>query len=212
MADITMYNLAASPNSMKVRIALNYKGIEFDRIDIDFQDQERSAVIDVSGQPLTPVIKHGDTVVYDSRAILRYLDTNFRDTPSLLATDRPAMMELEQEENYARTTVAEPSGIVFRNMMAEDGPDLDACKEASRMIHEATGPYEERLQNQEFLMGDHMTIADITAAPFVWYASIPAEYGGPDNPMMQFFIDNYRLGDGRDKPREWVGRVMRYAA
>ena len=28
--------------------------------------------------------------------------------------------------------------------------------------------------------------------------------------MMQFFIDNLSLGEGRDKTRERVGRVMAY--
>ena len=28
--------------------------------------------------------------------------------------------------------------------------------------------------------------------------------------MMQFFIDNFSLGEGRDKTREWARRVMAY--
>ena len=208
MSDITMWNLGPSPNSMKVRIALNYKGIPFDKVEVDFMDQERAAVVEVSGQPLTPVIKHGDTVVYDSRAILRYLDTNFRDTPSLLSTDRPTMMAFEQEENYARDTIAAPASMIFQQVTSDEAPDLAVCAQASQMMNAATAPYEERLQNQDFLMGDHLTVVDITAAPFVSYAMIPAEAGGPDNPMMQFFSDHFSLGEGREKTREWAMRVM----
>ncbi len=210
MADITMWNLGPSPNNMKVRIALNYKGIPFDTVEVDFMDEERAAVVELSGQPLTPVIKHGDTVVYDSRAILRYLDNNFRDTPSLFATDRQAMMALEREENYARDKISEPAGMVFGQATAEGDPDAAVCEQASQMIHEATATYEERLQNQEFLMGDHLTVVDVTAAPLVSYAMVPAEAGGQGNPLVQFFIDNFSLGEGRDKTREWVGRVMAY--
>ena len=210
MADITLYNLPPSPNSMKVRIALNYKQLPFDRVDIDFEDEERATLVQVSGQPLAPVLKHGDSVVYDSRAILRYLDCNFRDTAPLLSTDRPTMRELEQEENYARGPIAAPIGIMFEQLFAENGPDAAACQEASRMIHDATAPYEERLQNQQFLNGDQMTLVDVTAAPYVFYAMLPPELGGPDNPLHQVFIDHYELGEGRDKTREWVGRVMAY--
>ncbi len=210
MADITMWNLGPSPNNMKVRIALNYKGISFDKVEVDFRDEERAAIVEVSGQPLTPVIKHGDTVVYDSRGILRYLDGNFRDTPSLFASDRPTMMALEQEEDYGRNTISEPVGMVFGQAIAEGDPDLSVCEQASRMIHEATASYEERLQSQDFLMGDHLTVVDATAAPFVSYSMVPPEAGGQDNPMMQFFIDNFSLGEGRDTTREWVGRVMAY--
>lgn len=212
MADITMWNLGPSPNSMKVRIALNYKGIPFDRVEVDIQDHERAGLVEASGQPLAPFITHGDTVVYDSRAILRYLDCNFRDTPPLLAKNRDAMQELEREENYARGAIAEPIGIVFTQLFAEDGPDASECEKASRMIHDATAPYEERLQDHDYLMGDHMTLVDVTAAPYVWYATVPAEMGGPDNPMLQLFIDHYKLGEGRDKTREWVQRVMQYSS
>ncbi len=209
MADITLWNLGPSPNNMKVRIALNYKNISFDTVEVDFMDEERAAVVEVSGQPLTPVIKHADTVVYDSRAILRYLDNNFRDTSSLFATDRPTMMELEREENYARDAISNPVGMVFGQAFAEP-PDLDVLADASRLIREATAPYEERLQSQDFLMGDHLTVVDVTAAPFVSYSMVPQEAGGADNPIVQFFIDNFSLGEGRDKTREWVGRVMAY--
>ena len=209
MSDITLWNLGPSPNSMKVRIALNYKGIPFEMVPVDFMDQERAAVREASGQPLTPVIKHGDAVVYDSRAILRYLDANFRDTPALLASDIPSMREMEQEENYARTAVAEPAGIVFGQATVE-APDLDACRQASQMIHEATAGYEERLQSQEFLMGDQMSMVDVTAAPYVFYATLPPEAAGSDMPIVSFFAGNYSLGEGREKTREWVDRVMAY--
>ncbi len=177
MADITLWNLGPSPNNMKVRIAMNYKSIPFDTVEVDFMDEERAGVVEVSGQPLTPVIKHGDAVVYDSRAILRYLDNNFRDTPSLFATDRPTMMELERQEHYARDAISNPVGMVFGQAF-EQPPDLDVCAEASRLINEATAPYEERLQSQQFLAGDHLTVVDVTAAPYVSYAMVPPEAGG----------------------------------
>ncbi len=37
----------------------------------------------ISGQHLTPVIEHGEVVLFDSAAILRYLDAAFRETPPL---------------------------------------------------------------------------------------------------------------------------------
>jgi len=207
MSEITLYDLDLSPNNMKVRIAMNYKGIPFEKIVVDFMD--RAIVVEASGQPLTPVIKHGDSVVYDSRAILRYLDANFRDTPPLFSADRARMQELESEESAARDNLGAAAGMVFQQALSES-PDLGPCAEASQKINDATAAYEERLAQHEFLMGDQMTVVDVTAAPYVFYAMLPPDAGGPDNPLGQFFIDNFSLGDGRDKTREWAGKVMSY--
>lgn len=210
MSDIVMYNLGPSPNNQKVRIALNYKGIPYEAIPVDFAD--RSNVIEASGQPLTPVIKHGDTVVYDSRAILRYLDNNFRDTPKLFSEDRDTMMEIERLENDARSLMGECVSMVFRQVLSES-PDLEVCEKASRMIHERTADYEERLQDHDFLMGDEMNAVDVTAAPLVFLGMLPPqalEMAGDASPIVQFFIDNFDIGEGREKTREWAMRVIAY--
>ena len=52
-----------------------------------------------------------------------------------------------------------------------------------------------------------MTIADITGATMLFYSMLPGE---PDMDIGKFFYNNYKLGDGRDKTREWVNRVMAY--
>ena len=208
--NIVMYNLGPSPNNQKVRIALNYKGIPFEAIAVDFED--RTNVVEASGQPLTPVIKHGDTVVYDSRAILRYLDNNFRDTPQLFSADRDTMMEIERLENDARSQIGDCVGMVFHEALSES-PSPETCQEASRLIHERTAGYEDRLQNGDFLMGESMTAVDVTAAPLVFLAMLPpqaVEMAGGPGPIVQFFVDNFDLGEGREKTREWATRVIAY--
>ena len=61
-------------------VALGLKGIPYRFQAID--PQERAEVVRLSKQPLTPVLQHGDVVLSDSAAILRYLDANF-DGPRL---------------------------------------------------------------------------------------------------------------------------------
>ncbi len=208
MADVLMYNLQPSPNNMKVRIALNYKGIPFDRVEITPDNQERAEVVAASGQPLTPVIKHGDRAVSDSSAIVRYLEANFPDTPKLLFTERPAMMEAERLERWIRTYINEPVGMVFNQAISET-PDLEVCAEATRLMQERTGELEGRLEGSDWLLGDRMTFVDVTAAPFVSYSMVPAEMAA-HHPIVQFFHDHFQLGDGRDRTRAWCGRVMSY--
>ena len=68
-------------NNFKVRVALGYKGIPYEFRTIDPSD--RDEIHRLTGQFLTPVLQHGDVVLFDSAAILRYLEANFRDTPRI---------------------------------------------------------------------------------------------------------------------------------
>jgi len=205
MSDVVMYDLALSPNNTKVRLALNYKGIPYERIDVP-GDDDRAGIVELSGQPLTPVLCHGDAVVPDSAAILRYLEANFPDTPKILFTDRPTMLEACQLEKWILNNTYNLAGMVFNDFMSGD-PDPAVGEEASRLLHEQTADFESRLEGQDFLMGDSMSFVDMTAAPLVGYGMVPAEVAST-NPVAQHFHDHLSLGADRDRTRAWVARVM----
>ena len=72
-AKITLHELTGSPNNVRVRIGLGYKGLEYQRKPLELTGDfpgDRSEVVKLSGQPRLPVLQHGDTIIYDSRAIL----------------------------------------------------------------------------------------------------------------------------------------------
>ncbi|MGE0713100.1 MAG: glutathione S-transferase family protein [Planctomycetota bacterium] len=83
---LRLYELSLSPNNTKIRMALRYKGVPFEAVEVPPMD--RSMVVEVSGQELTPVIADKGIVLNDSEAILQYLDANYRDTPRLFPSDR----------------------------------------------------------------------------------------------------------------------------
>jgi glutathione S-transferase len=78
--------LSPSPNNIKVRMALRYKGIDFEAMPVDPFD--RKPLREVSGQDLSPVIEDKGIVLNDSEAILPYLDANYPGTPRLFPADR----------------------------------------------------------------------------------------------------------------------------
>jgi glutathione S-transferase len=203
---LKLYDLSASPNSVKIRIALAYKGIPHEKIPVDPRD--RSEIIRLSGQPLTPILTHGSVVIFDSGAILRYLDAAFRETPSLFSRDYDTMHEIEAWELLSRTTLSDPVEIIFEECFAEK-KDPSAAERASRMLHEATARFEERLLKGEWLVGDRMTAADVATAPSVYYGMLPPEVASATS-IARFFAEHLRLGNGRDRTRAWAARVMSY--
>jgi glutathione S-transferase len=76
-----------SHNCIKVRRALELKNLPFETLDI--APLNRNPVATASGQRLVPVLEIGETVVADSSAILRYLESKHPE-PSLLPRD-PAL-------------------------------------------------------------------------------------------------------------------------
>lgn len=205
MSDVVMYDLALSPNNTKVRIALNYKGIPFERIDIPVDD-DRARLVEVSGQPLAPVIRHGDAVIADSAAILRYLDANFPGTPKILFTERSTMMEANQLEKWILANINEPPGMIFTDFMSGE-PDASVGEAASALLHERTADFESRLESRDYLMSETMSFVDITAAPFVAYGMVP-EAAAAQHEIAQHFRDHLNLGADRERTRAWVTRVM----
>ncbi len=203
---VKLYDLAASPNNMKVRIALGYKGIPYEKVPVPPRD--RSEVIRVSGQPLTPVLTHGSAVIFDSGAILRYLDANVRRDPPLFSRDYDTMHEIEEWEHLSRSLLAEPVDRIFEEIFATE-KDPSAGEKASRMLWEATARFEERLSKGEWLVGSAMTAADVSTAPFIYYGMVPPDLAEADS-IARFFAAHLKLGSGRDRTRAWVARVMSY--
>ena len=73
---LTLYELAAgerrfSPYCWRVRMALAAKGLEAERVPIRFSDK---ALLAFSGQDRVPVLRDGDTVVFDSWRIACHLE------------------------------------------------------------------------------------------------------------------------------------------
>ena len=206
---LKLHELPPSPNNQKVRIGLGYKKLPYERhpLSLDGYPGDRSQLVAISTQPLTPVLVHGDRVMFDSGAILRYLDANFPDTPRLFSSDFQTMKTIEKWEWAARAEISGPIGTAFAQAGSPE-PNLDDCVKASALLHELTGPLEAQLAKTGFLAGDTLSAADVTAAPYIWYSMLPEE--AATNPFRRFFHENLKLGDGRDRTRAWVVKVLEH--
>lgn len=208
MADIKILDLAPSPNNMKVRIGLSYKGIPFERVAVALDDAERAGVIAETGQPLTPALIHGDVRLFDSSAILRYIDANFRDTgPRLFSETREGMREIERWERFGQADCIAGVGLTFEQAVSGFQVDEAKKKQANESVAKATEKLEGRLAESPWLAGDAMTAADIICAPPLFYAMLPASLA-EQGPFMKFFHDHLEMPAGREKTRDWVMRVM----
>ncbi|HKQ62687.1 MAG TPA: glutathione S-transferase family protein [Candidatus Polarisedimenticolaceae bacterium] len=203
---LRLYQLENSPNSMKARIALGYKGLPYDRFEVNAQD--RVEIVRLSGQPLTPVLVHDDTVIFDSAAILRYLEANFRAAPPLFAAERQEQKRIEEWERFGRDELYRPIGELFAQARAAQ-PDPAACARASDDLQRLSERIEARLAEADWLVADRLTAADVTCAPLIAFALFSADAAARST-VARFFRERLQLGDERPRTREWAARVITF--
>ena len=180
-------------NNMKVRVALGYKGLAYTFCTID--PGERGEVERISGQHLTPVLVHADTVLCDSAAILRYLDCNFPETPKLFGGSLAEQWEIEDWELFGRTTLANPMLRVVHNRVLGTPLNEEGVADCARAWEDALGRLAMRMAGREWLVGETLSAADITAAAVITRVTR---------------AELFEANPAADALRMWVARVMKY--
>ncbi len=189
----------------RIQLALGHKELDAEYIPIPYDD--RSQVREISGQDLVPVIDHGGTIVYDSPAILDYLDEEFPELPL-----RPPGHGRRAEMGvfidwFNRVWKVPPNAIEAE--LGTDEPDqtkIDAWQEEMRSHLQV---FNNMLAGREYLMGE-FSVADCVAWPFLRYALIP-----PDQEDTYLFhailVANMPLGDDCGRLQDWIRRVAEQA-
>lgn len=163
---LRFWELAPSPNNVKVRMALRYKGIEFDTVVVDAAD--RQPVLDASGQELTPAIEDRGVALNDSEAILQYLDASYPDTPRLFPRLRAGRKECEAWKQQIDATVAAHwlPGFLYAIRRSES---LD--RDSLRKFRDALARLDEELGERESFKDDpEMAVCDLRVAEWAVYA------------------------------------------
>ncbi|MFT5286765.1 MAG: glutathione S-transferase [Planctomycetota bacterium] len=208
--ELILHELPPSPNNVKVRLALGFKGIDYTSkpIDMSVPRGDRADLLAISGQPRTPVLQHGEVVIFDSNGIIRYLEANVKREPSLFSADYAEFGEIEKWELLARTHVGAPIGAMFGMAMSGDVTP-EGLAAANAGFHEVTGELEERLKEGDFLVGGRTTNADLAIAPMINLATLSDAFVATSE-LMVFFKANLHLGDDRERTRAWIERHMAY--
>ena len=165
MTTLKLYDLDRSGNCYKVRLMLSMLSLDCERIRIDSTAGETQTVdfkrINPRGQ--IPVLMDGETVVWDSMAILVYLARRYGDDrwlPRDTLGETRVMQWLAVSENELLYGLARARITVVFNRPF----DLDQCHRDARPGLEAM---EARLSGHLWLAAEHPTIAEIACYPYV---------------------------------------------
>ncbi len=138
----------------------------------------------------------------DSPVILEYLERLYPDPPLLPLVPAWRAEVLIFVDWFNRVWKRPPNLLAAEEAKTE--PDTDRLEELARELSGSLGLFEELLDGRDFLWGE-LTLADLTAFPFLKYALL-WEDGDPDR-FHEILRDHLRSGGRFPRIEGWIRRV-----
>jgi len=154
----------------RVRVALHEKGVEVEEVDTPKAERETPAYRELNPWGRIPVLVDGDLVLFESSAILQYVEERFPEPP-LVPSDAAgralvAMHVKLCDLEYAPHAVAIQRPKRFR---PRETWDHEAMARARDPIAAHYAILEHQLAGGDWLVADRFTHADLAYLPFLHF-------------------------------------------
>src|SRR5450755_3750033 len=122
---LTLYWGSGSPFSWRVLLALEHKGLPYESQLLHFDKQEHQSpqMLKLNPRGRVPVLKDGDYVVFESVAVLYYLDMKYPHAPIFGASPEEAgviMRVICEFMAYAELSLLKITEAIFTEQVAEN--------------------------------------------------------------------------------------------
>ncbi len=171
---MTLYGYFRSSTSYRTRIAMNLKGLDYDYIAVNLaQDEQlKNEFLALNPQGLVPVLQADDLLLFQSPAILEWLEEVYPEN-SLLPKDAAGRMQVRALSAMIGCDIHPLNNRrilqYLRNELSVDEDEV--IKWCHRWISEGFAALEKRLEQDEargkFCYGDSPTFADCYLIPQV---------------------------------------------
>ncbi|CAL4945699.1 unnamed protein product [Urochloa decumbens] len=176
MAPLKLYGMAMSPNVVRVTTVLNEKGLDFEIVPVDLrtgaQKQPEFLALNPFGQ--IPALVDGDEVLYESRAINRYIASKYKsEGTGLLPATPSAKLEvwLEVESHHFYPNVSPLVLQLLVKPMMGGAPDPVVVDKYTHLLAKVLDIYEDHLSKNKYLAGDEFSLADANHMSYLLFLS-----------------------------------------
>ncbi|MGH7926887.1 MAG: glutathione S-transferase family protein, partial [Candidatus Binatia bacterium] len=158
-----------SPFAWRVMLTLEVKGLAYESKLLEFSKGENAApaYLKLNPRGKVPTLKDGDYVLYESLAIMNYLDRKYPDPPLFGKTPEETGLiwqALAECESY----VVPAGDKVVRPVFSGKGLDkVEEIGQAAQTLRRELKTIDEPLAGSQWLVGDKISAADIGVFPLV---------------------------------------------
>ncbi|KAG8092359.1 hypothetical protein GUJ93_ZPchr0012g19494 [Zizania palustris] len=194
--DLQLLGLAVSPFAIRVRIALNLKGVSYENLEQNLMDKSELLLKSNPVHKKVPVLIHGGKPICESLVILQYVDEVWTAAPSIL----PA-------EPYNRAVARFWAGFVDDKLFPSMVGILKATTEEERAAKvsetlAAMGKLEEafaeRASGKPFFGGDSIGYVDLAlGSTLIWLEAVRRMFGvafidAGETPLLAAWAERFR--------------------
>jgi maleylacetoacetate isomerase len=171
-----LYSFFRSSAAFRVRIALNLKGVDYETVTVDLPSAAHRApeFLALNPQATIPTLDDDGTILWQSLAIIEYLDARFP-TPRLIPAEPVARAHVQALAQLIACEVHPLNNLrVLKYLRGELQLDETAVgKWYMHWVAEAFGPLETlvvRFGGGRYCFGDALTVADVCLVPQLYNA------------------------------------------
>ena len=171
-----LYMNAMSPNVRRVRLTAAVLGMDLEEKKLDFTKGEHKnpEYLALNPNGAVPTLVDGDFVLTESRAIMQYLASK-KPESGLLPRDEKARADVVRWQFWDASHFSPQIGTLafekmLKAMMGMGEPDQRKIDDALGNFRRFAAVLNKRLDGKKYVLGDALTIADLTLASSLMYA------------------------------------------
>ena len=166
---LDLYWGSGSPFSWRVMLALEHKRLPYVAHLLEFSKQEHQSphMLKLNPRGQLPVLKDGDFVIFESLAILYYLDLKYPEPRLFGRTPEEAgtiMRVICEFQNNAEPQVRKISAAVFDGALAKRMDEITAAMHA---VGNEARVIEARLSHCDWIVGERLSAVDVVVFPWI---------------------------------------------
>lgn len=164
---IDLYWGSGSPYSWRVMLALEYKKLAYTGHQLQFSRQEHKSpqMLALNFRGRVPVLKDGDYVVFESLAVLYYLDLKYPQPPLFGRSPEEAGIIMRVICEFQAYVEEHLNRIVDAFFFPSRHRNLDELAKSMHVVGSEARSIEMRLAKSEWVVGDNFSAADIVLFP-----------------------------------------------